>query len=125
MTGRTTSILFRTAVLLAVLATGALTHPALTLAADPEVKEGQLHLVSGILLKLDLLNARGVLRTDLGRPIYFDVPKAYLFENVIVGARIALRLDEEGRAIKVMDTAIADVVIQPDQPVAASAPEEY
>ncbi len=72
------------------------------------------------MLKLDLLNGRGVLRTDLGRPIYFDVPKAYLFENVIVGARIALRLDEEGRAIKVMDTAIADVVIQPDQPIAAS-----
>jgi hypothetical protein len=60
----------------------------------------------------------------LGRPIYFEVPKAYLFENVIVGARIALRLDEEGRAVRVMDTAIADVVITPDQPLAATAPED-
>ena len=72
----------------------------------------------------DLLNGRGLLRTDLGRPIYFEVPKAYLFENVIVGARIALRLDDEGRAVRVMDTAIADVVITPDQPLAATAPED-
>jgi hypothetical protein len=113
-----------TALFVVLVALGILTLPVATVAADPEVKEGALHLVSGTLLKLDLLNGRGLLRTDLGRPIYFEVPKAYLFENVIVGARIALRLDEEGRAIKVMDTAIADVVIQPDRPLAASAPEE-
>jgi hypothetical protein len=76
------------------------------------------------LLKLDLTNGRGLLRTDLGRPIYFEVTKAYLFENVIVGARIALRLDEEGRAVKVMDTSIPDLVSQPEQPLAASVKEE-
>jgi hypothetical protein len=88
-----------------------------------EAKEGTLHLVSGTLLKLDLTAGRGLLRTDLGRPIYFDVPKAYLFENVIVGARIALRLDEDGRALRVMDTAIPDLVAEPDQSVAVSAPD--
>ena len=124
MTRPTTPTLFMTALFVVLVALGILTLPVATVAADPEVKEGALHLVSGTLLKLDLLNGRGLLRTDLGRPIYFEVPKAYLFENVIVGARIALRLDEEGRAIKVMDTAIADVVIQPDRPLAASAPEE-
>lgn len=86
-------------------------------------KEVSLHLVSGTLLKLDLTAGRGLLRTDLGRPIYFDVPKAYLFENVIVGARIALRLDEEGRAVKVMDTSIPDLVAEPDHSVAVSAPD--
>jgi hypothetical protein len=111
-------------VLMVLLTAGTLTLPVTTLAAEPEVREGTLHLVSGTLLKLDLQNGRGLLRTDLGRPVYFEVPKAYLFENVIVGARIALRLDEEGRAVRVMDTAIADVVITPDQPVAATAPEE-
>ncbi|HET9313345.1 MAG TPA: hypothetical protein VFO04_05035 [Nitrospira sp.] len=113
-----------TIVLMLLLTAGALTYPTATLAAEPEIKEGTLHLVSGTLLKLDLLNGRGLLKTDLGRPIYFEVPKAYLFENVIVGARIALRLDEEGRAVRVMDTAIADVVITPDQPLAATAPED-
>jgi hypothetical protein len=86
-----------------------------------EAVEGPLHLVSGTLLKLDLATGRGLLRTDLGRPIYFDVPKAYLFENVIVGARIALRLDDEGRAVRVMDTSIPDLVTEPDQSIAASA----
>jgi hypothetical protein len=104
------------------MATIAITQQDISFAAD--VKEGPLHLVSGTLLKLDLSNGRGLLKTDLGRPIYFDVPNAYLFENVIVGARIALRLDEEGRAIKVMDTSIPDVVVPPDQPLAASAKEE-
>src|SRR5690242_19224362 len=88
-----------------------------------EAKEGTLHLVSGTLLKLDLTAGRGLLRTDLGCPIYFDVPNAYLFDNVIVGARIALRLDEDGRALKVMDTAIPALVAEPDQSVAASAPD--
>ncbi|MDF2460140.1 MAG: hypothetical protein K0S79_2556 [Nitrospira sp.] len=124
MTRPITDTLLVTAVLMALLAAGTLTHPVATLAGDPEIKEGTLHLVSGTLLRLDLLNGRGLLRTDLGRPIYFEVPKAYLFENVIVGARISLRLDEEGRAVRVMDTAIADVVITPDQPLAATAPEE-
>jgi hypothetical protein len=94
--------------------------PAPTLA---EGIDSPLHVVSGTLLKLDLIAGRGLLRTDLGRPIYFDVPKAYLFENVIVGARIALRLDDQGRALKVMDTSIPDLVAEPDQSVAVSAPD--
>jgi hypothetical protein len=97
-----------------------MSQPAPALA---EGNDGPLHLVSGTLLKLDLTAGRGLLRTDLGRPIYFDVPKAYLFENVIVGARIALRLDDQGRALKVMDTSIPDLVAEPDQSVAVSAPE--
>jgi hypothetical protein len=99
----------------AVLAVG-WCQPVVSAAA--EGTEASLHLVSGTLVKLDLATGRGLLRTDLGRPIYFDVPKAYLFENVIVGARIALRLDEEGRAVRVMDTAIPDLVGQSDQSLA-------
>jgi hypothetical protein len=92
-----------------------------------QAQESEPRVVSGTLLKLDLENNRGVLRTDLGGPIYFDVPKAYLFENVIVGARISLRLDEEGRAIKVMDSSIPDVMVTPErhnqQPLATSVEE--
>ncbi|HEY6084980.1 MAG TPA: hypothetical protein VIU63_06265 [Nitrospira sp.] len=87
--------------------------PLADVAQGAEVNDASLHLVSGTLSKLDLSNGRGLLTTDLGRPIYFDVPKAYLFENVTVGARIALRLDEYGRALRVMDTSIADFVMTP------------
>jgi hypothetical protein len=118
MRSRSGSIIPIMTVLLSTVLAIALSQPA---ALGAEAAEGPLHLVSGTLLKLDLATGRGLLRTDLGRPIYFDVPNAYLFENVIVGARIALRLDEEGRAVKVMDTSIPDLVAEPDHSVAASA----
>ena len=107
MTNRTT---LATCMFAATLATVPVANPSLA----AEAAESELLLVSGILLKLDLPNNRGLMTTDLGRPIYFEVPKAYLFENVIVGARISLRLDEDGRAIKVMDTSIPDVMVTPD-----------
>jgi hypothetical protein len=116
---RLTPNTFATLFLCAVLTS----TPGLLQAHAAEGPEGQLHLISGTLLKLDLSTGRGLLRTDLGRPIYFDVPKAYLFENVIVGARIALQLDDQGRALRVMDTAIPDLVGEPDHSVAISAPE--
>ena len=119
MIKRTTTSTFTTALLGAVLGI-VLSQPA---SVTAEGTEGTLHLVSGTLLKLDLAAGRGMLRTDLGRPIYFDVPKAYLFENVIVGARIALRLDDQGRALKVMDTSLPDLVAEPDQSMAISAPD--
>jgi hypothetical protein len=119
MTKRTSSTTSTILLLGAVLATAMSYSPAF----GAEGMETSLHLVSGTLLKLDLATGRGLLRTDLGRPIYFDVPKAYLFENVIVGARIALRLDEEGRAVRVMDTSVPDLVAEPDRSVAVSAPD--
>lgn len=121
MINRTTSSTF-TIVLLGLVLAIVMSQP-FPVAAAAESVDGPLHLVSGTLLKLDLTTGRGLLRTDLGRPIYFDVPKAYLFENVIVGARIALRLDDQGRALKVMDTSIPDLMAEPDASVAASAPE--
>ena len=119
MINRTNSAPFTTALLGSLLA-AVLIQPAV---GRTDGTDGPLHLISGTLLKLDLNTGRGLLRTDLGRPIYFDVPKAYLFENVIVGARIVLRLDDQGRALKVMDTALPDLVAEPDQSVAVSAPE--
>ena len=119
MINRTTLPTFSTA-LLGVVLSVVMSQPPPVAAEDTD---GPLHLVSGTLLKLDLDTGRGLLRTDLGRPIYFDVPKAYLCENVVVGARIALRLDDQGRALRVMDTSIPDLLAEPDQSVAASAPD--
>ena len=92
--------------------------------AGPESNEIRLHLVSGTLSKLDLTSGRGLLTTDLGRPIHFEVPKAYLFENVTVGARIALQLDDYGRAVKVMDTAIPDVIMPSEESLSATLGDE-
>ena len=95
--------------------------------AAAESNETELHLISGTLSKLDLSNGRGLLTTDLGRPVHFEVPKAYLFENVTVGARIALQLDEYGRAVKVMDTSLPDLIVprgpEKSQPLSAGLEE--
>lgn len=80
-------------------------------------------ILSGTLLKLDLDHLRGLLQTEFGKPIFFDVPKAYLFENITLGARITLQLDEYGRAQKVMDTSLPDLLPAPaGTPAAGSSP---
>jgi hypothetical protein len=76
--------------------------PATSAAPDEPI------VLTGTVTKLDLDALRGLLTTDLGKPVFFDVPKAYLFENVTVGARITLALDDNGRAVKVMDTALPE-----------------
>jgi len=70
-------------------------------------------VISGTLVKLDLSTLQGMITTDLGKPVFFEVPKAYLFENVTVGARITLQLDRDGRAVKVMDTSLPDLIMAP------------
>lgn len=90
-----------------------------------EPGDSGLHLVAGTLSKLDLRSGTGLLTTDLGQPIYFEVAKAYLFENVTVGARITVRLDRDGHAVRVMDTSIPDVVPQGDStPVSSGGPTD-
>jgi len=80
-----------------------------------QAQDDRYYIISGTLSKLDLSKARGLLTTDFGRPVYFDVPNPYLFENVTIGARITLRLDEAGRAVKVMDSAIPDIIDRQDR----------
>jgi hypothetical protein len=89
---------------------------ALTLAMSPmampqaQAADEPPTVVYGTLVKLDLESLKGLLTTDLGRPLFFEIPNPYLFENVTVGARITLQLDHQGRAVKVMDSSIADIV---------------
>ena len=93
-----------------ILLAGLVLSPLASSALQPEPVDT---VVSGTLVRLDLASMRGLLTTDLGKPIFFEIPKAYLFENVMVGSRITLQLDEQGRAMKVMDTSLPDVMVMP------------
>lgn len=89
-------------------------------AAGPD----EVIVMAGTLVKLDLDQLRGLLATDLGKPVFFEVPNAYLFENITIGARITLQLDAYGRAVKVMDTSLPDLVMVPaGLPAAGSGPQ--
>ena len=67
------------------------------------------HEVSGTLAKLDVSAGRGVLMTDLQKPIFFRLDRPELFERLSVGDRITMQLDNEGRVLKVIETLPAEV----------------
>jgi len=66
--------------------------------------ETDSHTVSGIIEQLDLTTNKGMLKTSLGKPIFFDIEKPELFKGITVGQQITIQLDEHGRAIKAIES---------------------
>ena len=58
--------------------------------------------VTGTLEALDLTNMKGLVKTDLGKPVFFQVIKPELFTGLSIGQRITVRLDAQGAATKVI-----------------------
>src|SRR5690242_17978936 len=67
------------------------------------------HEVSGTLAKLDVAAGRGILMTDLQKPIFFRLDRPELFERLSIGDRVTMQLDDEGRVLKVIETLPAEV----------------
>jgi len=67
------------------------------------------NVVTGTLEELDLKKHKGRLKTDIGKPIYFQVSKPELYERLSVGQQVTVQLDDEGRAIKVIDTPVPEL----------------
>ena len=86
-------------------------HPANTphayLMADPATDPQ--NTVSGVLEKVDLIAKQGLLKTDLGREVAFQIPKPELFLNLSVGQRVTLKLDDRQQAVRVMDTTAPEI----------------
>jgi hypothetical protein len=77
-----------------------------TVAADQP--DAQLR-VTGKLAKLDIAAGKGMLLTDLEKPIFFRLDRPDLFERFSIGDRVTMQLDEEGRVLKVIETLPAEV----------------
>ena len=73
-----------------------------------EQTQAQLR-VSGTLAKLDIPAGKGMLMTDLEKPIFFRIDRPELFERLSIGDRVTMQLDEDGRVIKVIETLPAEV----------------
>jgi hypothetical protein len=71
-------------------------------------------VVTGTLVKLDLSVARGVLTTDVGDPIQFDIPKPELFERLSLGSRVTIAMNKAGGADRVTGASMADIVLSPN-----------
>lgn len=77
-------------------------------ASGPEGEQSGM-IVTGTLQELDLTRMKGMLKTDLGKPIFFQVVKPHLFEGLSVGEKVSIQLDREGRAIKVIEMPVPEL----------------
>jgi hypothetical protein len=75
----------------------------LLIGASPAAQDEGQEIVTGTLEELDLKNSKGQMRTDLGKPIFFEIVKPELLTNVRVGKRVTVQLDAEGRAEKIIE----------------------
>ena len=89
---------------------------ALVVAADQGTSQpSDDHTVTGTLNNLDLKTGKGMLKTDLGKPIFFDLVRPDLFQSVSVGQRVSIVLNKQGQAVKVMETPPAELPPPPDR----------
>jgi hypothetical protein len=84
--------------------------PSLTKAETLALEQAEAeHRVTGTLAKLDIAAGKGMLMTDLEKPIFFRLDRPDLFERLSIGDRVTMQLDDEGRVLKVIETLPAEV----------------
>lgn len=69
------------------------------------------HVVTGTLKELDLSKMNGKIKTDLEQTVAFTIKSPDLFKGLSVGEHIAVRLDKQGRVVKVMETTVPELPI--------------
>ena len=82
---------------------------ATTMAASPEHTGQGTHVVIGTLDELDMSKMSGKIKTDLGQTVVLTMTRQDLFKGLSVGQRIAVRLDDQGYVIRVMDTTVPEL----------------
>jgi hypothetical protein len=96
----------------ALLIMGLIGLPGMSASAEVAVggeSEQSGMVVSGTLEELDLTRMKGLLKTELGKPIFFQVTTPQLFERLTVGQKVTIQVDQEGRATKVIDTPVPEL----------------
>jgi hypothetical protein len=67
------------------------------------------HVVTGTLTMIDLNTGKGMIKTDLGKPIFFQISRPDQFSHLSIGNVVTIQLDEEGRAVKVIEALPAEL----------------
>lgn len=71
------------------------------------------HVITGTLDLLDFNTGKGSLKTDLGKPIFFDIVQPELFRRLSVGQRVTIGMNEQGQAVKVIEVPPVELPIPP------------
>ncbi len=100
-----------------ILAGTPLMSIGLPASAQQAEQDLEVQVITGTLTKLDLEGGKGLVTTDLGKPIFFDVTKPHLFQNLSVGTRVTVEIDAEGRANKAIDASVAEFLPPPPEDV--------
>ena len=74
------------------------------------------HTVTGTLTTLDVSAGKGMLKTDLNKPIFFKIDRPDLFEHLSVGDRVTMQIDAEDRTVKVIKALPAEIHESPLPP---------
>ena len=74
------------------------------------------HTVTGTLTVLDMSAGKGMLKTDLEKPIFFRIDQPSLFGHLSIGDRVTMQIDNEGHALKVIKALPAEVHEPPPPP---------
>jgi hypothetical protein len=82
---------------------------ATALAASPEPMVQGSHVVTGTLKELDVSKMSGKITTDLGQTVAFTMKSPDLFKGLSVGEHIAVRMDDHGQVVKVMETTVPEL----------------
>jgi len=74
------------------------------------------HIVTGTLAMVDLSARKGMLKTDLDKPVFFDLGRPDQFSRFSVGDRVTVQLDDNGVVVKIIETLPAEVHEPPPPP---------
>jgi hypothetical protein len=74
-----------------------------------EANSDDFDTVSGKLDQVNVAEKKGTITTDLGKQVVFQITKPELFLNLSPGQRVTLKLDKQGRAVRVMDNAAPEL----------------
>ena len=74
------------------------------------------HIVTGTLAMVDLSARKGMLKTDLDKPVFFDLGRPEQFSRFSVGDRVTVQLDDNGVVVKIIETLPAEVHEPPPPP---------
>ncbi len=85
--------------------------------AGAVVNPPSTHVVTGTLTMIDLSTGKGMIKTDLGKPIFFQISRPDQFSHLSIGNLVTIQLDDEGRAVKVIEALPSELSEPPQPPV--------
>lgn len=84
--------------------------------AGAVVNPPSTHVVTGTLAMIDLATGKGMIKTDLGKPIFFQISRPDQFSHLSIGNVVTIQLDDEGRAVKVIEALPSELSEPPQSP---------